>query len=206
MPYIYTDDYQLTDEIIDASLFKKRMSEIKYYDRNKPFNDYYEGQVIYATPAATHVGQSSSYLCPTSGPFKITEVNSTSRELKALKMGTNHIHTISYDNVRSQPLGQSIDLLLTKDWDFPVLNKKARPASVEISSVYDAEPPDEVTITIEEEVTRNTQQKANIEPRQEDDVVNPNLSEVDEDPTKDKMNEIVRKSTRVRKRPSRLDL
>ena len=91
MPYIYTDDYQLTDEVIDTSLFKKRMSEIKYYDKNKPFSDYHEGQVIYATPAATHVGQSSSYLCPTTGPYKITKVNDVSRELKALKMGTNHV-------------------------------------------------------------------------------------------------------------------
>ena len=108
--------------------------------------------------------------------------------------------------MRSQPLGQSIDLLLTKDWDFPVVNKKARPVSVEISNVYDNEPSDEVTTTNEEKVTETTQQEASIEPRQEDDVVNPNLSEVDEDPTKDKMNEIVRKSTRVKRRPSRLDL
>ena len=206
MPYIYTDDYQLSDEVIDASLFKKRMSEIKYYDKNKPFSNYHEGQVVYATPAATHIGQSSSYLCPTSGPYKITEVNDVSRELKALKMGTKNLHTISYDNVRSQPLGQSIDILLTKDWDFPVINKKARPVSVEISNVYDNEPSDEVTTTNEEKVTEITQQEASIEPRQEDDVVNPNLSEVDEAPTKDKMNEVVRKSTRVKRRPSRLDL
>ena len=137
---------------------------------------------------------------------KITEVDDVSRELKALKMGTNHIHIISYDNVRSQPLGQSIDLLLTKDWDFPVINKKARPVSVEVSNVYDNKPSDEVTTTNKEKVTETTQQEASIEPRQEDDVINPNPSELDEKPTKDKMNEIVRKSSRVKKRPSRLDL
>ena len=206
MPYIYTDDYQLTDEVIDASLFKKRMSEIKYYDKGKPFSDYHEGQVIYATPAPTQVGQSSSYLCPTTGPYKITKVNDVSRELKALKMGTNHVHTIAYDNVRSQPLGQSIDILLTKDWDFPVINKKARPVSVEISTVYDNEPSDETTTTSEEKVIEPTQQEASNEPRQEDDVINPNLSEANEEPTKDKADEGVRKSSRVKKKPSRLDL
>ena len=83
----------------------------------------------------THAaGVSGSFLNQSTGPYKILQVDDQRKEIRAVKLGTDKLFTLSFKNLTYAPLSDC-HINLNSKWD-SLIRKLAAPEKIKVENIF----------------------------------------------------------------------